>query len=434
MKYPLSVLLISFLLMSCGGKKESNNVIASHDEIVTIDLVNNLDQASTEHLLSDAVENIDIVSLEMTDKSLIGDIQDVIVDDNNIFIVDYRSGISRFNREGVFLNNVGKKGHGPGEYNYIKNIQLDSGKQLVYLYDSVEDVIFKYNYDGTFVTTVCRGLNDIVSGLNSKIALVGNSFFLIDILPVLYERDIYWTLALFDDDFKIKHKYINPDFIGKEAAITENKGVPIGWKNYWVESYPLMNFYNDNLMMSYSKGDTIYEYDEEKELFLPKYSLQMGKQPTFDESHKWIKDRQYFTYLSLYDFYVTKDYIYFQLAKEDVIYIAKYDKSKGDISCQQNKTVLKEQKLPGSPGFVYRSIVSNFLLKNDLCGGLFDLEYESFGKYWLTVITPERISKLDIEKIKNEPVKNETLKNKYLDILSNMKEDDNPVLVIATLK
>lgn len=432
-KYVVLIVYLVFFLCCVNNKGKDKNELIGHGGIVSIELNDKLYQSSGEHLLSEAVKSIDIVLPEITDSSLLGDIQNIIVDDNNIFIIDYRSGICRFNREGVFLNSVGKKGHGPGEYSFIRNIQLDSENQFVYLYDSVEGKILKYNYDGTFVTNVCRGLNDILSGLNSKIALVDNSFFLIDRLPVLYERDTYWTLALLGDDFEIKHKYINPDFIGKEMLITENKGVPIGWKNYWTEGDPLMSFYNDDLMMSYYKGDTIYEFDKEKEQFLPKYSLQMGKQPTFEESHKWIKDRPYFAYLSLYDFYVTKDFIYFQLAKDDQIYIAKYNKSKGDIQYHSYKTVIREKELPGSPGFVYKYIELKFVLKNDLCGGLFNYEYESCGKYWISAVSFDERD-FYLQQIKEGAVMNETLRKRFFDLLSSLREEDNPVLLIATLK
>ena len=432
MKKNISYMMFFLFFFSCTTKGD-NHTILTKDGVIPIDLVNNLDQVTAKHLLSDVIENIDIIPLEITDSSLLKDnTNDIKVDKDNIFIYDYKA-VYRFDYSGKFLNRIGNKGNGPGEYLSVSNLQIDSEERLLYFYDYIKGIIMQYNYDGNFVTNHCEKMNENISGTAPKIVLTNKKIFMVNKLPALYEKTNYWTFALLDNEFSIKKSYINPDFIGKEEAITLNKGLHIGWKNYWSENFPCMSFYSNDFVMSFWKGDTIYEYNETSEIFLPKYSILLGKQPTFEESHKWIKDNKYFTYLSLYSFYLTKDYIYFQLAQDDMIYIAKYNKSTGEISSMRTKTVIKEQALPGSPGFVYKRVELSFPFENDLCGGPFNLEYEASGEHWVSVIYPSDSESL-IEKIKNYTVKNEALKNKYLKILSNLREDDNPILLVATLK
>lgn len=60
---------------------------------------------------------MEIVSLEVTDESLIGEITKMKVTDSDIWVKHYKDNhVLRFSRSGKFLNKVGKVGQGPEEY------------------------------------------------------------------------------------------------------------------------------------------------------------------------------------------------------------------------------------------------------------------------------------------------------------------------------
>ena len=67
-------------------------------------------------------------------------------------------------------------------------------------------------------------------------------------------------------------------------------------------------------------------------------------------------------------------------------------------------------------------------------GGSFSINYRSTGKYWVSVLFPEQMKEIKTEEIGKEVVKDQNLIKEYLRVLENIREDDNPILLIATLK
>jgi hypothetical protein len=63
------------------------------------------------------VDKIEVIKLEMTEKSLIGQLSSGFIDKNNIYIHDRRFySLLHFDNAGKFIRSVGLKGRGPGEY------------------------------------------------------------------------------------------------------------------------------------------------------------------------------------------------------------------------------------------------------------------------------------------------------------------------------
>lgn len=100
--------------------------------------------------LSLVAEEIEYIPLEKTKDCLLNDyLKNIFFDEKNILVFDFER-CYRFNLEGKFINKIGKKGRGPGEYNRPMNIAVDDNKKVVYFQDHKR--ILKYNYDGEFLT------------------------------------------------------------------------------------------------------------------------------------------------------------------------------------------------------------------------------------------------------------------------------------------
>ena len=290
------IILIFFSLNCIGPNAKQKNERLKNPQIETIDLNGQLESKTSEHTLSEAIETLDLVPLEMTKSSLISDIKNIIITTKYIFILDNKIGICRFDRTGKYLNKIGKRGEGPGEYQYIESIQVDKKNQLIYLYDPVLGCIYKYNYDGKYLDTILRNINEISAGSCNQL-LWNNKYFLTGTLPVLFKRDDYFNFILLDDKYNTKKSFHNPEMVGKNDQIWENRCLHYGWKNYWTEEKINMSFYDNNFLISYFQNDTIYKFDEKTENFNPEFYLKMGEKPTFEESHKWIKEDEYFNLL-----------------------------------------------------------------------------------------------------------------------------------------
>ena len=96
-------------------------------------------------------EDIEFIPLETNDKCLLDDfLNNIIVTKNDIIVFDY-NGCYRFNRKGKFLNKIGTKGNGPGEYINPSSIMVDTLNKWVYFSDYNTDGLIKYNYLGEYI-------------------------------------------------------------------------------------------------------------------------------------------------------------------------------------------------------------------------------------------------------------------------------------------
>ena len=65
---------------------------------------------------SQFVDDIEFVPLEITDDCLLSNhLKTIVVTSKDIIVYDYE-GCYRFDRSGKFLNKIGSRGQGPGEY------------------------------------------------------------------------------------------------------------------------------------------------------------------------------------------------------------------------------------------------------------------------------------------------------------------------------
>lgn len=424
MRISLLLVCIFFLFFCCadGRSKTKENVV--QEKIITLDLTRLQDiQTSDKYSLSESVEKLDLVSLELTDASLISNIFDIKVTGNDIFVCDYRTGISHFDRAGHFLNKIGRKGQGPGEYQGFYNIEIDECQKHVYFYDYIYNKIFKFNFEGEFINDSTRDFANIISGTNPRVLLENNKLFIIDPIPVLYEKENYFTFALLDENYQIKNFFYNPEILTRSKEVWENRQLSYGWKNFWTEKDPLISVYDNRFMMSFYGGDTIYQFDSKYECFIPLFILEMGDRPTFEESHQWIKEDSFFNHLLLLDFLNTQKYIYFYLFKSDCLYVVKYEKGNGIQSVYKEPSLIDRWNIPGSPSFVRKLIKYSLLFKNDFCGGEFSIKYKTNDKYWVSIFFPEQVENMNIEGIGKEIVKDPELKQKYLKALKDTKEE-----------
>ena len=72
---------------------------------------------------------------------------------------------------------------------------------------------------------------------------------------------------------------------------------------------------------------------------------------------------------------------------------------------------------------------------NDLCGGLDFYPYDQNEKQWMAIYdAADLLEKIDLKELKATEVLMPDKKEQLIQILENLKEDDNPVVMIATLK
>ena len=390
-------------------------------------------------LLSESAEKLEIVSLEMTDQSMLGEIRRIQVTDHNIWIDHGREFyIYRFSRSGKFLNKIGSIGQGPGEYTTYSTFLVDEDKKEVYIIANTNGVL-AYDFEGNFKRKIVdiQTILQLFSSVYDQYILNNQKFFATQNFGLYrpIDKDSLWSFVSLGDDFQKKKFFKNPAYVGKEEQIIANRANMDRMVNYWMEYLTSMDTYNAQLTLKYPDTDTIYCYDDATNQLLPQYAIFTDEEKgDYEATHLWFKDRKSFDYFSIFSYYPTKDFVYLIGSKGEEVYTYCYNKKDGSVRLQKRQSTITERDVPWF-SFPLRQMKRDFVLDNDLGGGDFTVDSRSSGKYWIDILEPGGDENwIDIDQIKSSTVIDESKKKELIQVLENVTEDSNPILLIATLK
>ena len=422
--------------MGCSSNKKQEPISKSG-----VPVINLSEDVSTvpSLLLSESAEKLEIVSLEMTDQSMLGEIRRIQVTDHNIWIDHGREFyIYRFSRSGKFLNKIGSIGQGPGEYTTYSTFLVDEDKKEVYIIANTNGVL-AYDFEGNFKRKIVdiQTILQLFSSVYDQYILNNQKFFATQNFALYrpIDKDSLWSFVSLGDDFQKKKYFKNPVHVGKEELIIANRANMDRMVNYWREYLTSMDTYNGQLTLKYPDTDTIYCYDDATNQLLPQYAIFTDEEKgDYEATHLWFKDRKSFDYFSIFSYYPTKDFVYLIGSKGEEVYTYCYNKKDGSVRLQKRQSAITERDVPWF-SFPLRQMKRDFVLDNDLGGGDFTVDSRSSGKYWIDVLdSSDNENWIDIDQIKSSTVIDESKKKELIQVLENVTEDSNPILLIATLK
>ena len=430
------LLLLTIALLGCSSNKKQEPISKSG-----VPVINLSEDVSTvpSLLLSESAEKLEIVSLEMTDQSMLGEIRRIQVTDHNIWIDHGREFyIYRFSRSGKFLNKIGSIGQGPGEYTTYSTFLVDEDKKEVYIIANTNGVL-AYDFEGNFKRKIVdiQTILQLFSSVYDQYILNNQKFFATQNFALYrpIDKDSLWSFVSLGDDFQKKKYFKNPAHVGKEELIIANRANMDRMVNYWREYLTSMDTYNAQLTLKYPDTDTIYCYDDATNQLLPQYAIFTDEEKgDYEATHLWFKDRKSFDYFSIFSYYPTKDFVYLIGSKGEEVYTYCYNKKDGSVRLQKRQSAITERDVPWF-SFPLRQMKRDFVLDNDLGGGDFTVDSRSSGKYWIDVLdSSDNENWIDIDQIKSSTVIDESKKKELIQVLENVTEDSNPILLIATLK
>ena len=436
MKHMFLLLIGVFVLLGCSSNKKQGPISKSG-----IPVINLSEDVSTvpSLLLSEVAEKLEIVLLEMTDQSMLGEIRRIQVTDHNIWIDHGREFyIYRFSRSGKFLNKIGSIGQGPGEYTTYSTFLVDEDKKEVYIIANTNGVL-AYDFEGNFKRKIVdvQIILQLFSSVYDQYILNNQKIFATQNFGLYrpIDKDSLWSFVSLSDDFQKKKYFKNPAHVGKEELIIANRANMDRMVNYWREYLTSMDTYNAQLTLKYPDTDTIYCYDDATNQLLPQYAIFTDEEKgDYEATHLWFKDRKAFDYFSIKSYYPTKAFIYLVGSKGEEVYTYCYNKKDGSVRLQKRQSAITERDVPWF-SFPLRQMKRDFVLDNDLCGGDFTVDSRSSGKYWIDILEPGGDENwIDIDQIKSTTVIDESKKKELIRVLESATEDSNPILMIATLK
>lgn len=130
------LLFLTFLIIaSCTGKNK--------------DVIFNLKSGkSVSGKISRIADSITYIKLETDTNCLIKDVRQLEIYQNRIFVRNGDQDLFVFSITGKFLNKIGTRGKGPGEYIHAYGFTVDTVHQTIFLLDNTR--IVGYDYQGNF--------------------------------------------------------------------------------------------------------------------------------------------------------------------------------------------------------------------------------------------------------------------------------------------
>ena len=350
-------------------------------------------ETEQEVLLSEIAEKVKIVPLETKPECLVAKVSQGMIQmvDHNLFI-PCSEGLLQFTDDGKFVRSVVKRGQGPGEYSIIRFIAANDRLKQIYIMDNGR--ILTYTVDGNYA---------------------GES-----------KMPFCWQFTLLGDSTYVGYFYNNTGQKKDRLVLVNRQGETL--KTYpQYDQFTIANGLNYYLWGRYDRY--VYSFKEEacckeyyndtvftvtSEQLQPRYILDLGKYKIPKERRFEILEGNWQAYsepAQAYlrpDFHETSQWVFLPYTSWDVTNkdesprLALYDKKKR--TCYKVKNNRIKNDMQGSLPFYPETRIADDVL-------LYYLEASE-----VLELAEEDPSILEYEQLKN------------------LKEDDNPVLMIVTLK
>lgn len=394
----LIVSLVLFIMLGCNNNESSNIKSFNLEELPEI----------TSPKLSDfGFIDIEYIPLETNQRSQLSYIYNIEFGDD--FFIPYRFGpfsVSVFDTIGNLINNFVTIGRGPNEMRSVDDVKIDKRTQQIYVSSGSSWNFNVYSETGEF-------LRKFEIPFKENPVLV--TFSIIDDKILCYYENHMG---------KQEYSYTIMDLNGNNIKEFPNK---YPFKNKSSYGFPQENFfykYNNKLYVKEVYSDTIYLFNEEKVEFEPHMVIDVGDRLITPEARSILEPegiaKNYINPWYLFEF---GDYIFYGFTYELIVKFPQpIEKTCGYIGSKKDDFQVLYDLEKG--------------IINDLDGGppIMPLTTRDDN----TVVAGIDAFKLKnyvlSNKFKNSSPKYPEKKEELEKLAENLKETDNPVIILISLK
>ena len=377
----ITILLFLIFTLSCTNRGE----LLKHS-FVKIDL-DKTEGIEALPKLSEIAESIEYIKLETDSRCLIGDFNEIRITEKYLFISS-NNNLLMFNRKtGKFIRKIGSRGKGPEEYQGFKTFEVDEKNSRVYLWDYVMNKFLIYGFNGNLISVIKP----------VEIENIDVDFFKLtgDNRIIIHDYNFFgnsrYQVYLIDYTGKVINKIVNTH----KFKVT----FPLSISRNQTNSLSVIN--SQTISYKYIRNDTIYHSLKNDLSLIPVYVFCADKK----SKHKYSKRE----YIRIYNLFETGDYLFFKRHR-NVLY------NKADNEIRFSKF--------NQNGFI-----------NDIDGGSNFWPKFAQDNSLITYYNASDLKEnLTPEHFKNSITKNPDQTEKLKKLTASLKEDDNPVVVIVTLK
>ena len=241
--------------------------------IAVIEVVQNLGKYQTIPV-SEFVAGLEYIPLETGDDCLIG------VEENEYYVTVTATHIFisgqyycyAFGRDGRFLNRIGNRGQGPGEYSSILGLSMDEKNRTLYL-QAAGGALLEYSFDGVFRRSIKIPANAYQLSSNPdnppSVFSLNNVFFVHDNLFIghvsNHRGNEKYNFHLFNDSGQVVKSFENHRLFNRTSSIFSPDDRAI--KPFRI---------SENMYLKEYANDTLYGLNEQNEL-IPQFVFDLGK-------------------------------------------------------------------------------------------------------------------------------------------------------------
>jgi len=414
------LLSLTFILAGCSGDKKADG------KYPVIDIVNEIGNYQRVYC-SDLFSSIELIPLETGDDCLLTKVPfpRILLTDNHIFINSnpFRQQLYAFDGSGKFLNPIGRRGQGPGEYLFSSKFFLNTEKPTIFVEDTKH--ILEYDFKGNHIRSF-KYLSEDGFYLENY-AYAGDGMF---VASTLYNGKNPYKYYLVDSNGDIIKSFPNHIFYqknGKWEMTFEGALTPVRLK--------------DQLYLKDYVNDTVYVLKDME--LQPAYVFGLGK---YTFPMEFLEDFEHQRSLLVSAIRITTTLVF---TEKFIFYLIALPEASPKPKAKPRYNIILKQDRPDDTGVygIYNiEQQTNTLLDtddyfqkgiiNDLNGGLPFIPIYYAGNNLLVGIwwADDMKETLTDKYFANQTIKDPQAYQKLKELLKTLKDDDNPVVVVAKLK
>ena len=431
----LTATLILFVAASCGSESET-----IQGDIKVIDLAGAVGKGKIVNI-SEVADDIKYVALETTDNSLIGQRARVQIKNDRIYVISsqYLSfDIKVFDINGKYLFTFNRMGRGPEEYSLMSYVKIDNvtGGFMAFDIFSLKSndtmtslCVKEYDKDGKYIKShnlpvIKPGRLESVNKLNENlyISSVGEKSF----EPVLIHGIAYDSLSnvLFKIPMATVPDYLTNETIGRRVVSRDAK-----WEKQYLTWSPLIKIFKDVARLIYQYNDTIFTLNQSLNYY-PSFVINYGKyRNTSTDIYNTPRTKSDFITIDYSTFVESNRFIMMELMLRDYAH-EPYDEhiqsKKGILTLKRTQCYGLFDKQTGLFNLLNQPVKGKLGIREDINNGpLFFPKDISADDLASTVYSAlQLIEHAEVYDVKGD----------LKEIVSKLKDTDNPVVAIAKFK
>lgn len=382
-KFFYFVALCSVLLYGCEQEKAVK--IEKHDgEDLYVCNYFKVGDSTVTLNVSDLVESLEVIKLDSDTIATVGD--GGVYSAGNHFLIGSSGDqpVKLFTRAGKFVCPVGGIGRGPGEYQYVCDVQLNEKQKVIALLPLDSKVLFMYNLEGKFAWRLLLAGGYVSKG-NFNIQEDGSYTCVSLPLP-----GVKWIVYCVGRTGELLDSVSAAPFTISEEQFAYNNEI------FYDRYHSSIYIQHNNTPLQ----DTLYHYRPGTNRLIPKFTVNYGDTEVPFHFYREVGD---------YFLAVTSVLVKTQEGPFNIM---------PDKEMVINKKTLQANK---------------FKFVNDLMGGYETSHWNCINGYYAENINPSTL-KEKLEKALEKGITDESVKKRVTDLVNSIDENDNNYVLFGKLK